>query len=131
MNTINPNAQVIQNPPFSAEDAAEIIGTALVFHSTNRLVSIFLDDSVLPGILESKLIKKPALNIASKTLFKSMVMKKAMAGDLLRYIDSKTVKRWLNWAQAVPAYAKALAAEGVLLKEIEQEVVPTRSAQLF
>ena len=68
INTLNPTAEIIKNPPFDLSEAAEVIGTALEFHSTNRLVSIFLEESPLPKFLTNVTIKKIALNIASKTL---------------------------------------------------------------
>jgi len=131
LNTRNPKAEIIQNPPFSAQEAPEIIGTALTFHSVNRLVNIFLDDSPLPGILGKSFIKKAALNMASKTLFKSMVIKKAVPGDALEFIEDYPIPEHFSWANAVPAYVKGLAAEEKLLEKIEQEIIPIKSAQLF
>jgi len=131
LNTRNPEAHIVRNPPFSIHEAPEIIGTALVFHSTNRLVSIFLEDSPLPGILGNSLTKKSALFIASKTLFKSMVTKKAGAGDALKFIENYPASKNLSWAQPIPAYVQALAANEILLNKIEAEVIPGRTARLF
>ena len=43
-----PELDIIQNPPFSKEEAPEIIGTALSFHYLNRMVEIFLTNYPLP-----------------------------------------------------------------------------------
>ncbi len=131
LNTRNSDASIIKNPPFSEIEAPEIIGTALTFHSINRLVNIFLTESPMPGILGSKLLKKLALRIASMTMFKSMVEKNVKAGDALQFIENHAVQEHLHWAQAVPAYAKVLAAEEFLLTKIEQDLIPSVSGKLL
>ena len=131
LNTRSPNSEIIKNPPFSIHEAPEIIGTALVFHSTNRLVNIFLEESPLPSFLSGKLIKKTALKIASKTLFKSMVEKQSTAGDSLEFIKNYPIPTSLEWSKSIPSFSKALAADQVVLNEIEEELIPKKLAQLF
>lgn len=131
LNTRNPNSRIIKNPPFSKTEAAEIIGTALVFHSTNRLANIFLDNSPLPKLLTNSIFKKSALNIASKTLFKTMVMKKGKAGDSLQFIHNGTNSGNHKWAEYVPSYAKTLYARDSLLAELEVVLIPKTIAQIF
>ena len=131
LNTLNPQSEIIRNPPFTAKEAPEIIGTALVFHSTNRLVSIFLENSPFPLFLSNPLIKKTTLNLASKTLFKSMISKKADSGDALKFIEDYPFSKQFKWAEFVPAYSKALAAREILLKKIEHEVIPVKAVEVF
>lgn len=131
LNTRNPTAKIIKNPPFSIDEAPEIIGTALVFHSTNRLVSLFLEESPLPSFLSTKLMKKTALKIASKTLFKSMVMKKASAGESLQFIQDYKIPKSVERSNAVPSFSKVLIAEEILLNEIEKEIIPQKIVALF
>jgi len=38
----------VDNPPFSKDKAPEIIGTAVFFHYLNRMVTVFLGDTILP-----------------------------------------------------------------------------------
>ena len=131
LNTRNPNTEIIKNPPFTKVEATEIIGTALVFHSTNRLANIFLDNSPLPKFLTNSILKKAALNIASKTLFKTMVMKKAKAGESLQFIKNNEYSRNYKWTESVPTYTKAFNARDLLLNELEKELIPKNSAQIF
>src|SRR6266511_3915587 len=42
------NANGVLPPPFSPHDAPEIIGTAIAFHYINRMVNLFLGDTLLP-----------------------------------------------------------------------------------
>ena len=131
LQTRNPHASIIKNPPFSIDEAPEIIGTALAFHSTNRLVNIFLEESPLPSFLTGKLLKKIALKIASKTLFKSMVSNNAMAGDGLQFIQDHPIHKSIEWSKAIPAFSKVLAAEEILLKDIEEDTIPEKLRDLF
>ncbi len=131
LNTRNPDAEIIKIPPFTLDEAPEIIGTALEFHATNRLVSIFLEESPLPKFLTNSFIKKTAFNIASKTLFKSMVQKKANVGESLVFIKDYSLSEQHSWACIIPAYAKGIEAKDRLLDELEKEVIPERTAQLF
>ena len=59
--TLTPEAAVIANPPFSAEEAPAIIGTAMGFHYVNRIVNVFLDASPVPlkgnGWVKAQLIR--------------------------------------------------------------------------
>ena len=131
LNTRNPNAEIIKNPPFSKQEASEIIGTALVFHSTNRLVNIFLEDSPLPSFLGKGLMKKVALNFASKTLFKSMVEKQTVAGEGLQFIKDYKIPLKLDWSKENLPYSKALTAEKMVLNQIENDLIPKEVSMLF
>lgn len=44
-----PGASVLATPPFTARDAPEVLGTALVFHYINRPVTVLLGASPLPN----------------------------------------------------------------------------------
>ncbi len=130
-NTRSPHATIIQNPPFTAIEAPEIIGTALLFHSTNRLVSIFLAESMLPGIIGNKFFKKAALNFTAKTIMKDFVEKKVEAGHALQFIGQHEIPKHLQWANSVPAYAQIFTAQESVLAEIEKDLIPPTSARIL
>jgi len=131
LNTKNPSAEMIQHPPFSREKAPEIIGTALEFHSTNRLVSIFLEESPLPNFVSRMGMKKIALFFASKTFFKSMVMKTPKAGGAQKFLDESTPTVDYDWASSLPLYGLIRSANKVVLQDIENECIPASVALLF
>ncbi len=63
-------SEIIQEPPFSKEEAPEVIGTAVLFHYLNRMVTVFLGETILPfniSFLKS-LMKKMAAFMFSKVL---------------------------------------------------------------
>jgi AhpD family alkylhydroperoxidase len=47
--TRSPDAEILRSPPFSTQDAPEIIGTAVSFHYINRMVSVLLSETPLPS----------------------------------------------------------------------------------
>ena len=131
LNTRNPDANIIKNPPFSMEEAPEIIGTALVFHSTNRLASIFLENSPLPSFVVGKFMKKMVLSVASKTFFKTIVEKKAKLGEAEQFLSDIKIKEIPKWAKHIPSFANALAGKEVILQDISNEHIPENVAKLF
>jgi AhpD family alkylhydroperoxidase len=48
--TLTPGAEVLRRPPFTREQAPQVVGTALAFHYLNRIVNVFLDPIPLSGI---------------------------------------------------------------------------------
>jgi hypothetical protein len=93
----SPNSKLIIDPPFSADEAPEIIGTALTFHYINRMVSVFLTDYPLPlprlfGFL------KPALSsIFRLTAAKNITGVNVEAGiSLIRIPDAKLLEEF-SW----------------------------------
>jgi hypothetical protein len=46
--TRDPTADVVTDPPFTREQTAEYVGTALTFHYVNRMVNVFCEDSPFP-----------------------------------------------------------------------------------
>lgn len=131
LNTKNPHAEIIKNPPFVKEQAPEIIGTALEFHSTNRLVSIFLEESPLPSAVISMGMKKMALFMASKTFFKTMVMKQAKAGEAEKFLNKQVPDANYVWAEAVPLYGLIRRNNIKLLEDMECDFIPQAVASMF
>jgi len=63
-------SDIIQQPPFSKGEAPEIISTAVLFHYLNRMVTVFLGETILPfniSFLRS-FMKKLAAMMFSKVL---------------------------------------------------------------
>jgi AhpD family alkylhydroperoxidase len=47
--TTTPANPVLSNPPFAPDEAAEFIGTVVTFHYLNRMVTVNLSETFLPG----------------------------------------------------------------------------------
>ncbi len=94
----NLNDKYIANPAFSKHQAPEIIGTAVIFHYINRMVSIFAGDTPLPTSKMKKLLKFFAANF----IFKKAINRFKNKGDSIVYIDKKEESSSFIWAQKVP-----------------------------
>jgi len=89
---------VILNPPFSKEEAPEIIGTTVLFHYINRMVTLFAGDTPLPTTKMRGLV----LNIASKFVFGKAIKKEKKASESLTFIEGNIKREDFDWADASP-----------------------------
>ncbi len=100
----DPESPVLATPPFDAADAAEILGTALVFHYVNRPVTVLLGSSPLP-IATGAL--KPALRRGAGVWF-GRAMRRA-GGTAPPLLPDAALPDDLAWARTSPPVADALA----------------------
>jgi AhpD family alkylhydroperoxidase len=107
-------------PPFSSHDAPEIIGTAIAFHYINRMVNVFLGDTLLP--LPSAL-KGLTGRLLGATAGKQMV-RRLQPGHSLTFVPQARVPDDLSWATANPAVAGAVAGFAAVIEEAGKRVVP-------
>ncbi|RLD57552.1 MAG: hypothetical protein DRJ05_09550 [Bacteroidetes bacterium] len=89
---------IIQKPPFNKEEAPEIIGTAVLFHYLNRMVTLFAGDSPLPSVK----MKSVLINIVSRFVFAKAIKKKKTAGESLMFIDESNSRKGFDWAISNP-----------------------------
>jgi alkylhydroperoxidase family enzyme len=97
------DSPIILNPPFNKEEAPEIIGTAVLFHYINRMVTLFAGDTPLPTTKMRGLV----LNIASAFIFAKAIRKEKRAGESLAFIDEDLNQEVFDWADASPNINKA------------------------
>jgi len=103
LQNLNFDSEIIINPPFSKEEAPEIIGTAVLFHYLNRMVNLFAGDSPLP----IKKMKGVLINIASKLVFAKAIKKNKIKGESLKFIDKDIDSNTFDWANPIPEIKKA------------------------
>lgn len=114
--TRTPGAEILSRPPFSAQEASEIIGTVVGFQYTNRMVNIFLEDSVLP--LPSSLgVLRGALRRMTGSLLRKQFRASASSRQSNGSLPEATLPGDLSWAEATPAQT---AAWGILNSVMEQ-----------
>jgi len=116
--TRTPAAAILRRPPFPPGDAAQMIGTALVFHYLNRIVNVFLGDSPLPA--PSKRLLRGA---ATSMLAKRIVSRKAAPGESLSLLPSAPVPSWLEWANENEFVAGAFARFHVAVETAARETL--------
>lgn len=113
-------------PPFSPEQAAEIIGTIVLFQYLNRVVNVFLKNSPLPGPTGFSPWKK-ALERVGARVFKNLCRIELEPGASLGFLPEAILPADLAWAAASPNVAGAFArfdraAESVGRTALSEEV---------
>jgi AhpD family alkylhydroperoxidase len=100
-------------PPFSQAEAPEILGTAFTFHYINRMVNVFLGDSLLP--------LPPALmgvtrRLMGATVGKGMV-RPLRAGSSLKFVPQAPLPDEFSWALPSQTVTRALAGFARVVEE--------------
>jgi AhpD family alkylhydroperoxidase len=103
----------LPTPPFTPAAAPEILGTALTFHYVNRMVNVFLRDSLLP--------LPPALmgvtrRLMGATVGKGMV-RPLRAGNSLQFVPQAQLPDEFSWALPNQTVTRALAGFARVVEE--------------
>ncbi len=117
--TLSPDSKIINNPPFKAEEAPEIIGTTVFYHYINPLVTIYLGKTPLP----LPILRTPMKRIASR-LFKKAVNRLKKPGTSLYLLPEGSLPEDLTWAEDSPHVADAYARFAAVIEDIEKTYVP-------
>lgn len=126
--TRTPGSAILRQPPFTVDEAPEIIGTALTYHFVNRMVSIFLVDTPMPVPAGVSTLRRLAARIFGATVGKRILARQPVAGESLRYIPESTLPDDLSWALPNDSIAAALAG-CIALIENEGERVLSESVR--
>ncbi|ACF43992.1 carboxymuconolactone decarboxylase family protein [Pelodictyon phaeoclathratiforme] len=101
-----PGSPVLQKPPFTAEEAPAFIGTAVLFHYINRMVTILLGPSPLP--FTSGFPKKVSMQMAA-WFFGGAIRRPKEPGTSLDLLAEAPLPDDLFWAQPSKPIAGAFA----------------------
>lgn len=108
-------------PPFSPNDAPEIIGTAITFHYINRMVNVFLGDTLVPV---PSAFKGLMGRLFGATAGKRFVHRALHQGDSLKFVPQANLPEDLSWAATNTAVAGAFAGFAKVVEEAGREVLP-------
>jgi AhpD family alkylhydroperoxidase len=106
--------------PFSPEEAPAIIGTAVAFHYINRMVNVFLGDTLLPV---PSALRGVAEHVVGATAGKRMV-RPLHPGGSLRLVPRVELPDDLSWAAGDPAVAGAFAGFAAVVEQAGSAVLP-------
>ncbi len=119
--TRSPKADIILAPPFSLQEAPEIIGMAVFYHYINKMVTVFLSETPLP------------LNVSwMKAIFKriagwyfSVSSRRFKSGnESLKFVPQARLPEELSWAEGSPSISKAFAGLSVVIDEVGSSILP-------
>lgn len=112
----------LMNPPFAAKEAPEIIGTALMYHYINRMVNIFLPESLLPSFLHVGKLDQLVWRMVVRKLVHSRG-KELEAGASLHFLPIANFHTEFSWALPSPVISRALAGFTEVIDRIGEETL--------
>jgi hypothetical protein len=119
--TRSPGAKVLLSPPFSQEDAPEIIGTALFFHYVNRMASVLLSDTPLPS---NHPLLKEFLKRMAGWLFSRAIHRSKPSGASLELLPESELPADFAWAKTSPNIAGAFARFAAVVNRAGSDFIP-------
>jgi AhpD family alkylhydroperoxidase len=119
--TRSPDSEVLRSPPFSQENAPEVIGTAVYFHYLNRMVSVFLDETPLP--FDHQWMKGTLKRITGWFFSKAVRRPKAL-GASLTFLPEAELPADLCWAKGAINITNAFARFAAVVDAAGKDLVP-------
>ena len=129
--TRTPNAEILRNPPFTGADAAQIIGSVLMFHYINRPVNVFLDESplsLLPPVMRS--FKGLAGRIAGSVIGSRTLDNTPAPGASLSFLPEAPLPEQFQCATSNPYVAGAWARFAAVVEEAGRQSLHEQVRQL-
>jgi hypothetical protein len=116
-------------PPFSPQEAPELIGTAVAYHYINRMVQVFLPESLLPIFLRSGWIGKMVWSQVGRKLARSRDQALS-SGASLRFLPEAELPVEMSWAAPSPSISRAFAGWAALVNQTGTEILSPQVRQL-
>ncbi|MBO0783243.1 MAG: carboxymuconolactone decarboxylase family protein [Ktedonobacteraceae bacterium] len=120
--TRSPGSAPLLHPPFTEEQAPEIIGVAMVYHYLNRLVQVFLPDSLLPSVVRGGWSGSVAWRLVGRKLAGSRERER-VAGASLPLVPAADLPSACAWAAPEPSISRALAGWAAVVEHAGMELL--------
>ncbi len=117
----SPGEEILGSPPFSEQEAPEMIGTAVFFHYLNRMANALLSETPLP-IIQSW-AKGPLKRVAG-WYFAKAIGRARSSGESLGFLPEAQLPGDLLWAKAEPPVTGAFARLAAVIEETRKAVIP-------
>ncbi len=117
-----PGSTPLLAPPFSLQEAPEIIGIAVVYHYINRMVQVFLPESLLPSLVRGGWIGDVVWSQVGRKLAHSHDQAKE-AGASLRFLPEADLPAEMSWAASSPSISRAFAGWAALVNQTGTEIL--------
>ena len=120
LSSYDPKADILFNPPFSYEEAAEMIGTAFMVNYFNRYVKVFFTGTPLKAPFESKTIKSLLYRLTGIEL-RDSVTRRLQPGRSIDFLKSAELPEDLQWAAGSPAISAAVSRWAAVMEKAAQK----------
>jgi AhpD family alkylhydroperoxidase len=124
-----PGSAPLLHPPFTAEEAPEILGITLVYHYINRLVQVFLPESLLPSPVRSGWAARLLWRLIGHKLARSRERER-IAGASLSFVPSALLPAEYSWAAPSSTISRALAGWAAAMEQVEADMLAPRVCAL-
>jgi len=119
--TRSPGAKVLLSPPFSQNDAPEIIGTAVFFHYVNRMASVLLSETPLPS---NHPLLKGFFKRTAGWFFSRAIHRPKPLGASLELLPTTELPVDLAWTKTSPNIAGAFARFAAVVDRAGRDFIP-------
>jgi AhpD family alkylhydroperoxidase len=119
-----PGAEVLSHPPFSTEEAPELIGSAVCFHYIDRMVSVFLSDSPVPLPTWLRWLRGTVIRIAGATVGKRIMAVTVEPGGAVGSLPEAQPSPEFSWAQPKSAVAAAIGRLEAVIEAEGRKALP-------
>lgn len=123
--TRSPRAPILATPPFSQQDAPQMIGTAVMFHYINRVVNIFLEESPMPFKVPRAVQRFMGTKLTSRAV--NVV---ALPGESLDLLPESPLPTDMFWAASNPTVAGGLARMATAVEHAGEAALPVATRDL-
>lgn len=120
--TRSPGSMRLLAPPFSAQDAPEIIGIAVVNHYVNRMVEVFLPESLLPSFARGGWTRKVIWTQLGRWLARRRDRAQE-AGPSLQFLPEGALPAEMAWAASSPTISRAFAGWATVVNRVGAEAL--------
>jgi AhpD family alkylhydroperoxidase len=112
-------ASTIREQPFASIDAPQIIGTMVTFQYINRMVKLFLGDTLLPV---PSVLKGMTRRVYTATEGKNAI-RQLQSGQSLKFVPQAPLPHDLEWARTSVEVQKAFAGMADIVRHAGPEVL--------
>lgn len=125
-----PGAEILRQPPFTPDEAPEIIASAACFHYIDRLVQVFLPDG--PVALPSKLrwLRGVTIGVAGSVAGKRIMQLYVTPGGAVGAVPQAKPSAEFDWTAPRPALAAAFGNAEAVIEELGQKALTYPVRQL-
>lgn len=122
----SPGNPLLVTYPFPHALAPQMLGTAVLFHFINRMVTLFVADSPAPVPLRSTFARKLFGRAFGGTVGKHLLRVDAAPGQSLSLVGPPELPPEFAWAQIDPVIAGALARFNQAVEAEARRLIPAR-----
>ncbi|MFB3888404.1 MAG: carboxymuconolactone decarboxylase family protein [Candidatus Bathyarchaeia archaeon] len=122
--TTSPESEALLSPPFTRQDAPEIVGTAVFYHYINRMATVLLSDTPLPT--GQRWFKDPMKKVAG-LMFSAAIQRPKTGGESLLFLPKANLPASLSWARASANVAAGFAGFASVIEKFGAAALPVEA----